>query len=136
MRCGERNEICRLRHQATIFFECANQTDQDANIRNFIAGPSNSHVNSAAEELGLETMGTAKGRIARRPDNRVANKSFRKTESHAIRGGPPWPLPPHQPAERPHRFGESRPNRFRREDGRSGPEQGNPARGGQHFAKE
>ena len=81
----ERNEICRLRHQATTFFECANQTDQDANIRNFIAEPSNSHINSAAEELGLETMGTVKGRIVQRPNNRVANKSFQKTESHAIR---------------------------------------------------
>ena len=72
----ERNEICRPRHQATTFFECANQTDQDANIRNFLAEPSNSHVNSAAEELGLETMGTVKGRIVRRPDNCVTNESF------------------------------------------------------------
>ena len=81
----ERNEICRPRHQATTFFECANQTDQDANIRNFLAEPSNSHVNSAAEELGLETMGTVKDRIVRRPDNCVTNESFEKTESHAIR---------------------------------------------------
>ena len=99
LHCGERrsrqgahrrvrrecHEICRLCLQAAIFFECANQPSQDANSQNFIAEPSKCHVNSAAEEVGLETMRTVKGRIARRPDNCVTNESFEETECHAIR---------------------------------------------------
>ena len=70
----ECHEICRLCLQAAIFFECANQPSQDANIQNFLAEPSKCHVNSAAEEPGLKTMRTVKGRIVRRPDNCVTNE--------------------------------------------------------------